>query len=275
MPSEPRLVLLTSNGLRHRYVAHEIAKEFRVEGIVAESKASTVSSPPAANDDDRSVIQKHFEERDRVERQLLGGNATQTDAERIDVPCGGTNSSAVFEFVRTCKPDFIIVYGTSIIRAPLLQEFAGRMINVHLGLSPYYRGAGTNFWPLVNGEPECVGATIHIVSERVDAGSILFQVRPAASAEDRVHDLGTKSLMRAVDSLPALLRSLQAHSITSCDQDLSRGRVYRVRDFNAAAVRTVWRKLDAGMMAEYCDNPEPRRQRFPIHSPVLSPREVC
>ena len=39
-----------------------------------------------------------------------------------------------------------MVYGTTIIKGDLIRIFEKRIINLHLGLSPYYRGAGTNFF---------------------------------------------------------------------------------------------------------------------------------
>ena len=63
--------------------------------------------------------------------------------------------------MKACTPDVVLVCGTGILREELINLFPGHIINIHLGLSPYYRGAGTNFWPLVNREPEYLGATIH------------------------------------------------------------------------------------------------------------------
>jgi methionyl-tRNA formyltransferase len=138
------------------------------------------------------------------------------------------------------------------------------MVNMHLGLSPYYRGTGTNFWPLVNSEPECVGATLHLAVAKVDAGPVLAQVRPDTAADDRAHDLGTKTIIAGARRLPSVIRDLAAGRATLHTQDLSQGRLYRRRDFNAEAVRVLWRNLDAGMVADYvCDKPT-RDSGYPI-----------
>ena len=50
--------------------------------------------------------------------------------------------------MQQAAPDVVLVFGTGLLKAPLIGAFPGRIINIHLGLSPYYRGAGTNFWPL-------------------------------------------------------------------------------------------------------------------------------
>ena len=45
-----------------------------------------------------------------------------------------------------------------------------------MGISPYYRGTDCNFWALYDNNPKLVGATIHLLSKRTDAGDILYHV---------------------------------------------------------------------------------------------------
>jgi methionyl-tRNA formyltransferase len=135
---------------------------------------------------------------------------------------------------------------------------------MHLGLSPYCRGSGTNFWPLVFEQPECVGATIHLAVLSVDAGAILVQVRPDAEIGDRAHELGTKTIMAGAAALPRVLELFAAGQIAPRTQDLSRGRVFRRKDFNAAAVRQMWQNFETGMMRDYLTNAVERRAQFPI-----------
>ena len=47
-------------------------------------------------------------------------------------------------------------------------------INIHAGLSPYYRGSDCNFWALYDDNPHLVGATIHLLSKGLDNGPILY-----------------------------------------------------------------------------------------------------
>ena len=178
MSTHHRIVLLTGNQLRHRYVASRIAANLQLVGVLQEGKAKLVAKPEELSDDDRTVIDQHFSQRGDAERKLLGEAIPLPEVPVRKVEHGGSNTPEVFDWVQSLKPDYIVLYGTSIIKAPLLSAYDGRMINIHLGLSPYYRGTGTNFWPLVDRCPECVGATIHLAVLSVDAGAILRQVRP-------------------------------------------------------------------------------------------------
>ena len=101
------------------------------------------------------------------------------------VSAGACNDPAEVALMAAARPDVVLVFGTGILREPLLSAFDGRIINIHLGLSPYYRGAGTNFWPLVNREPEYVGATIHYLDAGIDTGPMLAHAQADHHARRR------------------------------------------------------------------------------------------
>ena len=47
------------------------------------------------------------------------------------------------------------------------------MINLHISYLPYNKGAHPNFWSWVKNTPK--GVSIHLISEKIDAGDIIFQ----------------------------------------------------------------------------------------------------
>ena len=257
-----RAVLLTSDGLRHRHVAWQLSGGLHLCGVVAEPKAAGVSQ--AMPGPDQATLNAHFAERDRVESNMIPARTAFPDTELLPIAAGTVNSQEVFDWVNARKPDVIVLYGTGVIRKPLLDAYADRMVNLHLGLSPYYRGAGTNFWPLVNGEPEYVGATIHDVHPAVDAGPILAQVRPQILTGDRAHEIGTRAMLAAAAALPQVVEWKMRGQIRGVAQNLTAGRVYRVRDFNGDAVRLLWRHLEDGMIDRYLEAREPRLAAAPI-----------
>lgn len=264
MSDNHRTLLLTGNQLRHNYVASQLATNMSLVGLLREGKAKLVAKPEELSAEDRTVVDKHFSQRGEAERQLLGEEIPLPDVPMLDVEHGGSNTREVLDWVRSLEPDYIVLYGTSIIKDPLLTAYDGRMINIHLGLSPYYRGTATNFWPLVDRCPECVGATIHLAVPKVDAGAILRQVRPQATEGDGAHELGTKTIMAAVAALPSVVDQYAADEIKPQKQDLSTGKVFRRKDFNPNAVRTLWDQLSSGMMEDYLAEHEARLAKYPI-----------
>lgn len=257
----PRVLLLTGNQLRHRYAAHELASKADLVGVVSEAKPAVAGG---MTPDDSGVIEDHFLERDRAELKLLPNHSGFPQVALREITNGTVNSAETFEWISRLNPELIVLYGTGLIKPPLADLCPGRMVNLHLGLSPWYRGAGTNFWPFVYRQPECVGATIHMVVAKVDAGPILTQVRPDWHPGDGIHEAGTKTIIAAVTELGRMIPALAAGSIAGESQDLSAGRVFRQKDFNADAVRCARENLRAGMIEEYLARQEERDQRFPI-----------
>ena len=59
-----------------------------------------------------------------------------------------------------------------------LKVFSNKILNIHLGLSPFYRGQATNYWAFVNNEIQFIGATFHKIDGGIDTGPIIHQIRP-------------------------------------------------------------------------------------------------
>jgi folate-dependent phosphoribosylglycinamide formyltransferase PurN len=256
--------MLTSNDLRHRAAAQTLSRKVNLVGIVSEAKRPVITDPDGLPAADRLTIDLHLAERHIVEQRFFGTTVTFPDTPVHELQSGTINDPAVLDWIQKQNPDLIVLYGTSLLKTPLLSAYENRIINIHLGLSPYYRGAGTNFWPLVYRAPEYVGATIHLAVERVDAGGILSQVRPMVEQKDRAHELGTKTIISAFDAMPQILSMYLHGQMTPQRQDLSEGRVFRRKDFNAAAVRTMWENFGSGMMDEYLAAFDDRTRRCPI-----------
>lgn len=264
-----KVLLITSNKLRHKYVANKIASNLDLCAIVSEEKAASKNPSSEMNNGEARIIQKHFIERSNTEKKLLGQvDSFPKSIKLLKVKRGQSNSENVFEWVQAQKPKAILLYGSGIIKAPLLDYYKNRIINLHLGLSPYYRGSGTNFWPLVDEKPECVGATIHIATSDVDAGGILSQVRPVKiSKTDRAHDLGTKTIITGSDMLCKVVPFYLKNKLNLVKQDLKKGKIFRRQDFSAAAVEKMWQNLENGMIEKYIENKHKRDKRFPIVTP--------
>jgi folate-dependent phosphoribosylglycinamide formyltransferase PurN len=261
-----KVVLMTSNGLRHRYAAKVIASELDLCGVVSEGKSSLTAHLTEPTIQQSRVIERHFADRNEAEKNLLGNiDDFPRDVNVFTVENGSSNDPDVFTWVKNLQPDVVLLYGTSIIKPPLLSYYEGHIINLHLGLSPYYRGSGTNFWPLVDGLPECVGATIHLATLTVDGGDILCQVRPNdVEPEDRAHELGTKVIMAAIKKMCKVVSCVLESKISPVKQDLTNGMVYRRRDFNSDAVEKMWRNFEKGMMEKYLSEKDNRDNRYPI-----------
>src|SRR5439155_24253617 len=108
MHDAPNIIILTGQGLRHRYVAHQLARCNNVLGIINEAKAPIVAPTAHLSAADQAIIDQHFKERDAVEVKLLGAVPEFPKTEVRTVPNGTPNSAEVFEWVKQRHPDFIV-----------------------------------------------------------------------------------------------------------------------------------------------------------------------
>lgn len=70
--------------------------------------------------------------------------------------------------------DFIISFGyRHIIRQEIIDLFPDKIINMHISLLPYNKGADPNLWSYLENSPK--GVTIHKIDKGLDTGDIILQ----------------------------------------------------------------------------------------------------
>jgi formyltetrahydrofolate-dependent phosphoribosylglycinamide formyltransferase len=91
--------------------------------------------------------------------------------------------------MQTLNPDVIVLAGfMRILKAPLLNCFPDRIINVHPSLLPKYKGANAVQDALDDGEIE-TGCSVHLVNSEIDGGRVLAQARVPIKIGDTVATL--------------------------------------------------------------------------------------
>ncbi len=129
-----RAIVLTSTLRRHQFVANTMAAHMDVLGVWQEEK-SFQPMKYAASPEDEAVIARHFDARDASEEAYFAEHrALRAPARRL--PPGGCNHPAEIEAMRSARPDVVLVFGTGLLKQPLIDAFDGHIINIHLGLSP-------------------------------------------------------------------------------------------------------------------------------------------
>lgn len=271
------VVILTANSLRHSFIRKSfgLSDDINVLRTYCETKSGNLLEEARANDE--TVRVEHFERRARSEHDYFGPfvNLTPDYSNPVEIPYGSINDEEYYEEIVDLDPDLLVVYGSSIIKDPLLSEYQGRILNVHLGLSPYYRGTGTNFWPLVNGEPEYVGATFMYIDAGVDTGEIIHQLRARVYPDDSPHDIGNRLIADVGQVYPELVRSFE--DLHSVDQppEPDDERYYRSADYNPEATKQLYENFSEAMIEEYLRNKSKRIEEVPIvKHPVIDDEEL-
>ncbi|MEE9293559.1 MAG: formyl transferase [Phycisphaerae bacterium] len=250
--------ILTSTDIRHRYFVNAIAEHHKVVAVGYQNTGYR----PADTAQDRidaetaQVVQRHFAERDRQERAYFGHNAEpRADGDTCRVASldpATLNTDKTADSLAECDVDVLLVYGTGVIKPPLLSRFAGRTINMHLGLSPYYRGTATNFYPLLNEEPQFVGATIHMIDPGIDTGPIIHHARPEITADDMPHTVGCKAILAGIEKLSQALDEFQVGNLVTVPQwPVENAKVYLRQHYHPSQVVRLYELIAAGLFPNY------------------------
>lgn len=139
---------------------------------------------------------------------------------------------------------------------------------MHLGLSPYYRGSGTNLWPLVNGEPECIGATFMHIDAGIDTGEIIHQIRGRVFPYDTPATLGNRLIKDTAAACRSLVERFDTLRKMPQQAREVQGRFYRKSDFTEDTVHAVYKNLADGLLERYLQEQDVRTARTPI---VINP----
>lgn len=71
--------------------------------------------------------------------------------------------------------DFVVSFGyRHMISERYINALRGRLINIHISLLPWNRGADPNFWSWFDRTPK--GVSIHAIDPGIDTGDILTQI---------------------------------------------------------------------------------------------------
>ncbi len=153
----------------------------------------------------RKILQKKNK---TVDYNAWFGNKWETLDKNIPyLETDNINSDIVFNRVKEIKPDLILDHGTTIVKDHILHN-SGLALNLHWGLSPYYRGTHCTEWALINWDPYNIGVTIHKLTKDIDGGSVLAQRRAEIKSNDTLHSinmqltyLGTELILEVIDKL--------------------------------------------------------------------------
>ena len=110
----------------------------------------------------------------------------QNFAQRTDA------DTALMAKLAALKPDLVVLAGfMRILPDELVQQYQGRMLNIHPSLLPKYRGLHTYRRALEAGDSHH-GSTVHFVTPELDAGPPIIQYRVSIHADDTETSLAAR-----------------------------------------------------------------------------------
>lgn len=103
---------------------------------------------------------------------------------------------ALHDRLSKATPRWIILAGfMRILTAEFVNQWEGKILNIHPSLLPKHPGLDTHRKALESGDTEA-GASVHIVTPELDAGPVIAQVRVPVLDGDTAESLGERVLAK-------------------------------------------------------------------------------
>lgn len=243
-----RLILFSGTHSRHLFIMSEVLKHCdEVLSIIMEREEVIPSVPKSLNNHDKLLFEKHFANRKRIEDKNYGDlhfEKVFENCKSLVVSHDELNSVKVANEVSDFRGDMAFIFGSGLILNPVFSALPKNKINIHLGLSPWYRGAATLFWPFYLLQPQFCGVTFHQISNEPDAGELIHQLVPRLELGDTIHDVGAKCIIEAKNDLHVFFNFWKLNqSFPSSKQKVS-GRNWLQSDFHPSMLRIIYDLFD-------------------------------
>ena len=262
-----RIFLITAEGYECRYVANKLSEIFDLGLIIVDrgkdrsmySRMHQLLKRYSVPQFCSKLIEKvmHIILRDTHKKQraminILGEDMCLNfkDPEKI-VYVKGINMPSSIEIVKNYSPDLILIYGTGIIGRRIMEIPTKGILNMHTGMSPIYRGTGGVFWPIYDGKPEYIGATVHECTPIVDGGRIYGTIKANLEADDNIYSLFPRVVLVGTELYIDIVKKIIDGKLEGQKQDLSIGKEYR------SAMKRWWheiivnKKIRQGVICDY------------------------
>lgn len=245
-----KIVIFTGNSIRHKYVANSLAEES--DDALVVSECTTFDS---IKSNVETSLAKHFNLRNETEKAFFPHNDFFY-SKTLPLLYKEVNLSYTYNVIKDFNPDMMFVFGSYLIKEPLLSLTPNKFVNLHLGLSPYYRGTGTNFWPFVNNELEYVGSTLLHLDSGIDTGNIIGHVRPKFDLNDNVHTIGCKVIKESVKHMKKIMNMVKGNkTLPKVKQwKIDNTKYYKNKDFNEKILSQYYKNLENGIVKKFVSN---------------------
>tara|TARA_B110000046_G_scaffold148305_1_gene156176 strand:- start:2030 stop:2860 length:831 start_codon:yes stop_codon:yes gene_type:complete len=254
MKNKPEILLIIGNQRRHLHFASNINNKFELSGIILVDRGIDI---PEINEELEEIdyinFKKHFSDRTQAELKHFN-KIEKLECPLLQVGFNSINTVESVKFIKKINPNFVFVFGSGLIKNPLLEVLPKETINLHLGLSPRYRGSATLFWPFYFLEPNFAGSTFHYLTEQPDAGDIIHQIIPTLEYGDKIHDVACKVISASSIAVTDLVKIYLSNGYWSKKTQKHSGKNFLDSDFYPAHLRLIYNTYDEKIVDYYLKN---------------------
>jgi hypothetical protein len=239
-----KITLFTSNKNRHNYLIN-LLSEVSDELYVIQECDTIFPGIIPGHYKASPIMKKYFENVNNAQFQLFGNSYVNNKKKNIKILpmlSGDLNQCSINLLSDFLKSDVYVVFGSSYIKGELVDFLVKqKAINIHAGVSPYYRGTDCNFWALYDDNPHLVGSTIHLLSKGLDSGPMLYHAMSNLKTNPFEYTMST--VKSAFHSIAEKIKDGSILEINPIVQDKSKEiRYSRKNEFNEDIVSEYFKK---------------------------------
>ena len=239
-----KITLLTSNKKRHNYLIN-LLSTISDELFVIQECGTIFPGIIPGHYQASPIMKKYFENVNNVQFKLFGNsyvNNLKKNIKILPMVSGDLNKCPIDLLSDFLKSDVYVVFGSSYIKGELIDFLVEqRAINIHAGVSPYYRGTDCNFWALYDDNPHLAGATIHLLSKGLDSGPMLYHAMSNIKTNPFEYTMST--IKSAFHSIAERINDNSIFKINPVIQDKSNEiRYSKKNEFNEEIVKEYFKK---------------------------------
>ena len=237
-----KITLFTSNKNRHNYLINLLSEVSKELFVVQE--CGTILSVPG-HYQASPIMKKYFENVINAQYQLFGNSYVNNKEKNIKILpmiSGDLNQCSTSLLSDFLKSDVYVVFGSSYIKGELVDFLIKqKAINIHAGVSPYYRGTACNFWALYDDNPHLVGSTIHLLSKGLDSGPMLYHAM--SNLKTNPFEFTMSSIKSAFHSIAERIKDNSIFKINPVIQDkIKEIRYSKKNEFNEEILKEYFKK---------------------------------
>ena len=250
-----KITLFTSNNHRHNYLIN-LLSEVSDELYVIQECDTIFPGIIPGHYKASPIMKKYFENVINAQYHLFGNSYVNNKKKNIKIlPMlfGDLNQCSINFLSDFLKSDIYVVFGSSYIKGELVDFLVNqKAINIHAGVSPYYRGTACNFWALYDDNSHLVGTTIHLLSKGLDSGPMLYHAM--SNLKNNPFEYTMSTVKSAFHSIAERIKDSSIFEIESVTQDTSKQiRYSKKREFNEEIVKEYFKK-DINLNKKKFDN---------------------
>ena len=235
-----KITLFTANQNRHNYLVNLLSNNCDELFVVQENGTIFPGIVPG-HYPVSEIMKKYFKKVVNAQSKIFGNshiNGKNKNIHLFPLQSGDLNKCSIDTLSDFLKSDVYVIFGSSYIKGDLVDFLVkNKALNIHMGVSPYYRGTDCNFWALYDDNPHLVGATIHMLSKGLDSGAILYHA--LSDIKNNPFEYTMSTVKSAFHSLAERIKNQSIFDIKPIIQNKEKGIRYSKKDeFNEEIVKS-------------------------------------